>query len=292
MGDLLQLPRRPGAREPHYRPVSRGTFAGLLAGGYVGVVVLMVAIMAMLPPGATFLPMMAIVVGALGLAVGRRQWLLAHVRRNDDAVALLNRGEIAPATHMLEDLTRKTRSAPVYHGLFVYNRGVTMLRVGRPEQALSLFTNVLEAGWLNSRRASFRGMISAGMAAAWAQLGELGAAHAWLAEAHGQIGDARRGMLLPTDVIVALRSGRPEQALDMLDAGWNAAEGVLTAYQMRTVHLLRAFALTQVAPTAERHAAYQAALASATPKRPEDYVGIAAHWPEMTAFLRERSWLP
>lgn len=287
----MQLPRRPGAREPHYRPVSRGSFGALVLGGYVGLVAVLAALMIALPPGATLLPTFVLIFAALGGAAWRRQKLLAHVRNNDDAVALLNRGEIVPATHMLEDLTRRSRNAPVYHGLFVYNRGVAMLRAGQPDRALSLFTNVLEAGWLNSRRTAFRGMIASGIAAAWAQLGELPAAHAWLAEAHAQIGDAKRGMLLPTDVIVALRSGRPEQALDMLDAGWNAAEGVLTAYQMRTVHLLRAFALSQLPPTAERGVELERALAAATPRRPDDFAGLASHWPEMAAFLRGRGWI-
>lgn len=218
-------------------------------------------------------------------SLDRRRRALDYVQQNDDAVAWLNAGEVDRAEQVFETLIEQSRSTPGYHALFVYNRGVAYLRRGYFDRAISLFHSVLESGWLNSDRMPFRPLLFAGLATAHALRGDIPSAEHWLREAHGAISDAKRGALLMADVILALRTGRARDALAMMDAGWAAAEGVLSPIQIRTLRLLKAFALEHTPPGPPRDAEVQRLLAGIAPHPPGAFDYVATNWPEFGRFL-------
>ncbi|MFT5992430.1 MAG: tetratricopeptide (TPR) repeat protein [Bradymonadia bacterium] len=257
--------------------------------GYLGAGVGFGAAAALL--GATsgvfgLVPLLAIYAGVTWWTVDRRRKAHDLVRMNDDAVALLNSGDVHRAAGIFEQLIASSRGVPAYHALFVYNRGVAFLRAGEFDRALSLFTAALSSGWLDNERMPFRPMIFSGMATAHALRGDIGAAQAWIRDAHAIISDAKRGALLPADVIAALRSGRPGDAIAMMDSGWASAEGVLSPVQLRALKLLRAFALEFGPANDVRDAEIQRLIDSVHPHPAGAFQYVGAAWPEFQAFLR------
>lgn len=272
--------------EPHYRPVKKGAWsAGVLGvGAAFGAGAFLVASMAF--GAAGLIPLVGAYGALVAWSVDRRRKMVECVRENDDAVALLNAGDVARAEDTFERLVHKSRANPGYNALFVYNRGVAFLRRGQFDRAISLFHAVLDSGWLNSARMPFRPLLFSGLATAHALRGDLHTAQECLYDAHAVISDAKRGALLLADTIVALRTGRPHDALAMTDAGWTQAEGVLSAIQMRTLRLLRVFALEQLPPSPAVQEDMRRHLDAVRPYPPGAYDYVGASWPEFAAFLR------
>lgn len=272
--------------EPHYRPVKKGAWSAsvLGVGAAFGAGAFLAAQMAF--GAAGFIPLLGAYGALIAWSVDRRRKMVDCVRENDDAVALLNAGDVAKAESTFEHLIRKSRANPGYNALFVYNRGVAFLRRGEFDRAISLFHAVLDSGWLNSSRMPFRPLLFSGLATAHALRGDLHAAQHWLHQAHATVSHAKRGALLLADAIVAVRTGRPRDALAMMDAGWAQAEGVLSAIQVRTLRLLRAFAMEQLPPAPGLDEEIQRQLLAVRPFPPGAYDYVGASWPEFAHFLR------
>ena len=125
----------------------------------------------------------------------------------------------------------------------------------------------------------FRPLLFSGLATAHALRGDLHAAQHWLHQAHATVSHAKRGALLLADAIVAVRTGRPRDALAMMDAGWAQAEGVLSAIQVRTLRLLRAFAMEQARRRPGSTRRSSARLLAVRPFPPGAYDYVGASWP-------------
>jgi hypothetical protein len=94
----------------------------------------------------------------------------------------------------------------------------------------------------------------------------------------------RQGLLVPADAIVAVRSGDPDRAVEIIERGWSHAEGVLNGPQLRALHLIDAFACALANHEASD---VQQAIAGARPFRPGEYRALASQWPELRDFIEK-----
>jgi len=279
----VQVDRLPA--EPHYRPTTRRSWQ--LGGLTVGAAVTGLAVLAVGSPLG--LVGLAGAIGAyvaiVGWQLGRRRRAIKLVGENDDGVALLNAGDIDGAARVFDQLASDARSIPFHHALVVYNRAITYLRQGEPEQALRLLAAVQHAGWLEVKNLPYRSLLAIGVSSAYAQVGDLQQAVAWQQRAHGLVSPAKRGLLVSLDATIATRAGDYAAAAQIFELGWASAEGLLPAAQMRSLKALKAFVLLHLPPDAARRAEVDRIIAELTPPRGSEFFGMGARWPEMQDFL-------
>ncbi len=126
------------------------------------------------------------------------------------------------------------------------------------------------------------------VATCYGLLGELDAARAWLPEAARAAATLAVEVALVPEAIVACREGRFAHLVSRCRERRRAIEATLAGDDLRTLRLLRAFALAalpdnEVAGEQER---LEARLL-ARPGAPGECDHLARHWPELSAFLRE-----
>jgi hypothetical protein len=290
---MTQLQRLDGVdlpREKHYRPMSNGqlrAFAVLIAIPFALAAIFLTRYLAAGGPLVSLL----MIGGAAGWLVRRRRRMLALVRRNDDAVALLG-VDPTTASRILDDLSMRASGFPAVHALIVYNRGVAYLREGNIDRALALFRAALDTDWFERFGPTHVGLLASGIAQAHATRGDVAAAASWARIAHANIGEARRGVLVALDMLIAARTGQWQHVDEVAAAGWALAEAAVPASSMRAIRLVRAFAIANLPPSQERGAMIELMLSGARPPQPHDYRGLAMWWPEYAAFLASAGFGP
>ena len=288
-GLALTTPSLPVERR--YRPTPRGRYyarslpVALVAGLGAGILV----VAAPLDPLLTVGGIWAAVIWRL---VRTRRRAHAIAKKNDEAQAMLAAGDVVEASQMFDELCRTGSGMPAFHSLLVYNRAVAFLRAGELQRAEGLLRGVLEAGWFSQRRSLFSThlpLLYSALAASTVLQGRLDEAVRWQAQAHEVVSNAKRGQLLTVDTLVDGRRGSLDDLVRRVDETLPRAENLLTASQIRLVHLLKAFALERTQASGYRDNSragdLQSALAAGRPTRAEELDHVVRHWPEFREFL-------
>ena len=230
--------------------------------------------------------MVAVFVGVIAFYfAGARRW----VRVYNQGLAHFTSGNVAQARSVFEQAL-KLASNNAQRGLTLYNLGASQLNLGLTEEALATFSAVEATGSLRIYAPLIRRMTPNPIALCYAQLGDVAAARAWLAE------DARRrgneppiAGVLP-ELLVLCRERHFAAAVR------TAADRIteVEALGGRAVHrarLLHAYALDAL--DAQAHAAEVAELVAALrPVRPGDFEPLTQRFPELAAFVERRGLVP
>ncbi len=286
MGELANVDLDLLPQEPRYRPLTKGAWylrrlpTGLGLGALAGI-----ASVAVHP-----LVMWATLIGVFGYSVARRRKLASLARRNMDAVAILMAGELGPAAEALEGLCEASRASPSLHSITVCNRAAVYLEAGEPQRASRLLCAVLHAGWIgpSGALASSYPTVLGRLAIAEALCGRLEEAQSWRARAHAATSAAKRGMHLLTDVVVEAKRGNDETVASLVSEGWERAENLHSARQMRQVRLLEAFALERLTAVEYRGVSRETdsirALEAARTSTPGQFVMLTRPWDALAGF--------
>jgi hypothetical protein len=137
------------------------------------------------------------------------------------ARTLVRGGDPFVAQRGLEALVSDARAYPGFHSVALLFLGIARARGGDADGALELFYVVQRAGWLEER-ALWMAWLLPWLASVHAARGELDRAEAWLAEARARLPGDKRDPLVACEALVALRRGRPQEAIARID-GYRAA---------------------------------------------------------------------
>lgn len=270
-------------------PVDRTTWtasnlaAAVAAGGMIGLGPL-VAWWAPYVGAPALFGMIALRVRALGRSH-------ALVRECDEGIAVLNAGDAAQAFAIFDGLARSTRATPMLHSVVVHNAAVALLNMGEVERALGLLGAVEHAGWLTYPRSAYRLVFLNSASWALAVRGEISLALDRLEQARTLATPARAGLLLGTEMVIALRTGRPADAEAAASALWTSCESSLPALSVRRLWAIRAFANSLGTASPARDAAVGRMLAMARPAPAGWHSAAAVHWPELRSFLVQHGML-
>lgn len=270
-----------------YHPRGRWAIAGRRMAKYGPLLVGAGALWSWVGPGLLGLAGVGAAYAYLIVDVVRlRRRAFSLVRAGDEAVALLNGGDVDGAARTLDQLAAQARGVGFYHALLVFNRGVAFVRQSEPEKALQLFEAVARSGWFERfRTLGFDGLLSAATASTLALLGDVPGAEKHLARARERVGPASRGKILPAEILVSVRNGDDRAAAARVDADWSLAEGALPASQLRALRALQAFALAR---SGADEASVARALERARPVRHGEHDHLGARWPELKEFIAAR----
>ncbi|MCY3021875.1 MAG: hypothetical protein NTW87_22930 [Planctomycetota bacterium] len=208
-------------------------------------------------------------------------------------MALIETGDTAEAGRRLDVLCQSLPAESPYHALFVYNRGLALLRAGKQDHALSLFAAVLDSGCFENPRSSlyaFYPLLLNGLAAAYAIKGDVATAEHWQGLAHDHITPERSGMLLLNDTYIGIRAGRCAVVVKDAEASWAKAEGCLPGAQMQALRVLCAFALATTNPNGVNDAKIRQFLEAVQPCRPAQFDHLVINWPQLRDFLAEHGF--
>ena len=193
-------------------------------------------------------------------------------------------GRLDDACAAFEHNARRFR-APALHSISVFNLADTEMLRGDLARALPL------AAAVAVHHSPLRSPLVAAsapslVASCYALMGDLSAARAWMGEAE------RAGATIAVEVarvpeaILACREGRFAEVVSCYAQRRRAIEATLAGDDLRTLRLLRAFALARLPEASEAERAE--ALAAGRPGAPGECDHLAVAWPELAAFLRER----
>ena len=281
-------------QESQYRPSKRGILnlniglviaLGLIGGtvGYLGNVI----------PGArryTDWSLWGLLLIYFAYILYRARKARAWVTANYEAASLLKSGEIATAANIYEELCHKASHSLFkhLHATFVYNRALAYMLGGDIDRAISLITAVLKSRWFESQRYGlihYFPEVLESLARCYAIKGSMDKAEVIQSKAHDLIAPPREGRLLLLDMIIACRRNRFDAAVHDADARWISAEGSLTPADMKSVRMLRAFAIHMKNGTAI-DVEIKAALEGIRPFRPGQFDYLSCEWRELNDFLR------
>jgi len=228
----------------------------------------------------------------------RRRRIVRLLCDHDEGLALLAAGDLERAGALFEDLCQRARSMPPLHSLFLHHRGLVELLSGRHDRAKGMFLAVLTAGWLStwtSTLANHHVRTLAALAMCEVLRGDLEAAIEWREQASSRTTPARRGSLLLVDALIAARRDSLERLVAVIDAGWERAENLLTASQLRVLRLLKAFALERTNRGRYRGSSSDAeireALNGTRPFRAGEFDYLTPRWPELRDFLERHGFV-
>lgn len=206
--------------------------------------------------------------------------------RNNAAVRLIGEGKPDEAVAILDEILAKSRVFPVAYSLYLWNRGIALVRLGRFVEARAAIASVQRTNWLE--RPGFNQFVPAVMVSLGnleALEGNLDAAEQWRRSAHAKLASSSSVAALPLDVLLAARRGELDRAEALCESQWTAAEAALTARDMKLLRVLRAYVASRRAPGDRREMDQWLAGAKPIPAGMFDYLGTA--WPEFDAFARD-----
>ncbi|MEM6991246.1 MAG: hypothetical protein AAF721_12130 [Myxococcota bacterium] len=194
---------------------------------------------------------MAPVIGVTGvggaIAVTRQ---FAHARRltlkNQEAVALLNRGEVGAAGALFDECIAGAKQLREHRSLFQLNRAATHLQLSAPREALALTQPLVDARVWETGLSTMYPHLVAVHVFANAQLGRLDEAEAMLEEHLGALSESQLGTVLSARAVVWGRRGQYDVMAAGLRDGWASAEALQPVRALRTLHALAAFAADRV----------------------------------------------
>lgn len=227
-------------------------------------------------------PVIGITAVACGIAMmrqfGRARRLTA---KNQEAVALLNRGEVRAAGALFDECIAGATRLREHRSLFSLNRAATHVQLGAPELALALTQPLVDARVWETGLSTMRAHLVAVHAVANAQLGRLDAAEAMLDEHLGALSESQRGTVLSAQALLWGRRERYDVMAAGLRDGWAAAEAVQPIRALRSLHALAAFAADRVGDDVQRHRHWQAIADRDT----AEFAHLGVGWPAFAEFL-------
>lgn len=229
--------------------------------------------------------LLGFVATALGLFLLSARELAAFTRANAAATELVNQGRLAEACAAFEENARRF-PAPALHPTSVFNLADAELQRGDARRALQL------AGAVARNRSVLRSPVVAAsapslVATCYGLLGELDAARAWLPEATRAAATLAVEVARVPEAIVACREGRFLDVVNRFRERRRAIEATLAGDDLRTLRLLRAFALAALPGDVASEQEREAARLLARPGAPGECDHLAHHWPELATFLHE-----
>jgi hypothetical protein len=160
------------------------------------------------------------------------------------ARTLARGGDPFVAARSLEAVVSDARAYPAFHSVALLFLGIARARGGDADGALDLLYVVQRAGWLDERPVWLAWLLP-WLATIHAARGELDRAEGWLTDARARLPGHKRDALVACETLIALRRGRPEEAIAMID-GYRAAHPAEPNGEPRSQFaLLRAFACEQ-----------------------------------------------
>jgi len=205
-----------------------------------------------------------------------------------DAVALGGRGELTRAEKILDDACVRGRASKAVHSYAVYERAVVAMLRGDLQNALGMMGAIYLSRVLSTSSGSWQmywGFSLGLLARCLALQGKISEAEKWQTLARAHIVEAWSAVLLPTDVLIGLRTGRGITVVADAEKEWAAAEATLRGWDIRALRLYCAFGAAQLAPEDGRKQAADVWLAGLHPRRPGEFAYLAKFWPEMQAFI-------
>lgn len=125
-------------------------------------------------------------------------------------------------------------------------------------------------------------------ATAYALAGDVPASKKELERISEETRSERCSMLMEAEIINAIRSNKPDQAVRLTDDDGLLNHGTAAyARHFMELRLLRAFALSQLENAASHEEEIRYLLEGLRPHRPELFRYLASRWPEMRAFLEQ-----
>ncbi len=291
MGELARVDLDLLPQEPRYRPLTKGAWYGRRLPAALGLGALAgVASVAIHP-----MAMWATLIGVFGYSIARRRKVASIARLNMDGLAMLMAGELAPAAEAFEQLCEQSRASPSLHSLTVCNRAAVFLESGEPERAAGLLSAALHAGWIapQGTLSAYYPAVAGRLAMAEALSGRLEEAQAWRARAHAATSAAKHGMHLLTDAVVEARAGNDETVVSLVAEGWQRAENLHSARQLRQVRLVEAFALERLTAVEYRGVSRETdavrAVEAARTSTPGQFVLLTRPWDALAGFAERHS---
>lgn len=205
-----------------------------------------------------------------------------------DAVALGGRGEFTKAEKLLDDACVRGRASKAVHCYAVYERAVVAMRRGDLQNALGMTGAIYLSRALSQSGSSWQmywGFSLGLLARCLALQGKIAEAEKWQTHARAHVIEAWSASLLPTDVLIGLRTGRAVTVLADAEREWPAAEATLRGWDIRALRLYCAFGAAHLAPEDGRKQAADVWIAGLHPRRPGEFAYLAKSWPEMQEFI-------
>ncbi len=226
---------------------------------------------------------------AWGVGVTISHWL--HTRALDQRLQALARtlvrdGDPFVAARSLEAVVADARAYPGFHSVALLLLGIARARGGDAEGAIELFYVVHGADWLDNRQGWLSWLLP-WTATMHAVRGELDRAENWLAEARARLPANKRESLVACEALVALRRGRPEEAIERIDAYRTAHPDEGHGAAQAHFAVLRAFAC-EVAGRPLPDGEVQA-LVAARMTAPGRALPLECWWGEFAAFLERHA---
>jgi hypothetical protein len=208
----------------------------------------------------------------------------------------LAEGRWAEAVSLLRATVGEFAKKSAQRSVAEINVGHAALQAGMLDEAIaSLVAAERSAGALVAPDVCT--LVAVDLARAYALAGDVPTAQRWADTARTRLTKARgdrlalAGHLCIAEALIALREGRPAQALGLLEDNRLKLRHAVTANVMRRVEVIAAFALAAAGPTATNglrdNADVAARLARVSPVLPDEFAYLGVRWPAFLAFLQE-----
>ena len=208
---------------------------------------------------------------------------------NNDAVKLMHSGELDAAAESLDGLLSRNPKKSLVRALFLCNRGYTDILQGNLESARQ---RLLEAkgDFKNSQMfgPDFPAILSGNIVVCEALLGNVDDADKELLAAVENLREMSEGLFVRPRGLVKLRRGDFVAADQIFSEGWRKAGGTNHEVEMKTLRILRAFALSHLESTSDRRSAMADLIAGCYPYEVGEFDYLAVKWPELKAFMIEQ----
>jgi hypothetical protein len=208
----------------------------------------------------------------------------------------LAEGRWTEAVSLLRATLGSFAKKSVYRSVAERNVGHAAMYAGMLDEAIASFS-IAERGASSLAAPDVRALAAVDLAQAYALAGDVPTAQRWADCARTRLAKAMgsrltlASYLCIAEALIALRAGRPAQALGLLEDNRLKLRYALTANTMRMAEVIAAFALAAAGLSATAglrdQADVAARLARISPVLPQEFAYLGVRWPEFLAFLQE-----
>jgi hypothetical protein len=274
-------PRQESGPEPHYTPLTRKQEH---ARRWLRAVPVMLLAVAALYFERVWLLGAAVVWGAGVIVADQLHARSLNARLKAIAGTLARDGEPFVVSRGLEALVADARPYPGFHSVALLFLGIAWARGGDLDGALDLLYVVQRGGWLRQRLA-WQAWLLPWLSQLHAARAELDLARKWLDAARATLPADRRDVLYAPEALLAMRDGRHEEAIALVEAYVGAAKP--SDAVRGHFALLRAYARECVGrPLPEHEVRAIVAARVATEGRA---LPVEKWWPELAAFVEKHA---
>jgi hypothetical protein len=227
-----------------------------------------------------------IVVMFVALVIRNVRQIRRFTRDNNEAVAMLARGELQRAYDVFWRWAERAR-VPYASALARHNVACTLVRQGKLQHAIDVYTHNEQLFGRALISAALHPTSAADLALAHALAGNVAEAETWLARADERAEQPRQPAFpiirVYARAVIDCRSGRAADAARELDNRWGELEVVLTGSNVRPIRVVRAFAHAAIGP--RNAGVVEQVLTGMRPAYAGEFRYLGVAWPEMHQFL-------